>query len=70
MRERKRKHDDTHFPLQGRGKRAPKGSLHRSLEGKIKLKRCPACGIYPDGYAHLCDERLTKAASDDRPKDG
>lgn len=26
MRERKRRHDDVHFPLQGRGKRAPRGA--------------------------------------------
>ena len=25
MRERRRRHDDAHFPLQGRGKRAPRG---------------------------------------------
>lgn len=58
MRERKRRHDDAHYP-QSRGKK------RINLEGKIKLAKCEGCGIFWKGSTHLCDERLTKAI----PKD-
>lgn len=48
-RERRRKHDDAHRPLQGEGKRAP-----RSVDAVLWTK-CPDCrSYYPIGQAHLC----------------
>lgn len=48
MRERKRRHDDVHYPMQGRGKRAtaPKTDLPTG-------PKCE-CGIYREGITHLC----------------
>lgn len=49
MKERKRKHDDVHWPLQGRGKRAtaPKRTQPTG-------PRCSECGLFPAGATHLC----------------
>lgn len=55
MKERKRKHDDAHYPMQGKnGRRANKAA---KLLDKF-LPKCPSCGKFPDGFAHLCTGEL------------
>lgn len=47
MKERKRKHDDIHFQLSGKGKRATKP--RQKYVGPL----CE-CDEYPRGFPHLC----------------
>lgn len=58
MRERRRKHDDAHYPLQGRGKRATprkKPAVHPAVP------MCDDCGKFPNGMTHLCDQSRARA---------
>jgi hypothetical protein len=50
-RERKRQHDDVHFPLQGKGKRS-----HKSAASDAPP--CPYCGLRTL-RAHLCVADIT-----------
>lgn len=56
MKERKRRHDDAHFPLQGKGKKAVK-----KISAPI-IDPCPDCGKFSAKIIHLCDESLLKEA--------
>lgn len=51
MRERKRRHDDAHFPLQGRGRRANR------IPKTLALPKCQLCGKFPEAWAHLCIDK-------------
>lgn len=57
MRERKRKHDDAHYPLGGKGKRATKPK-----NPKYTGPTCE-CGYYPKGSTHLCSAPLAPDAT-------
>ena len=45
MRERRQRHDDAHFPLQGRGKLAWRGRV--SSNGALLVQRAPVKAIAP-----------------------
>lgn len=54
MHERRRKHDDVHHPMQGRGKRAPRGTNGSSALVLDSVKVTDACGVHPEGGTHEC----------------
>lgn len=58
MRERKRRHDDVHYPLQGRGRKATPRKAPASV-----LPKCEDCGRFPAGSTHLCTDHLRKPKS-------
>lgn len=60
-RERKRKRDDVHFPMGGRGKRATRPKCASAPN----TQRCPHCGMSLPNWVsvHLC----TRMPFSDRP---
>lgn len=58
MRERKRKHDDAHRPLRGKGKRATRPLIVCGVADRW----CPGCGVVPIWQPHVCDGSLKCAA--------
>lgn len=49
MRERKKKHDDAHYPLQGKGKRSVKKTFER--------KACEFCGSINDLHLSVSHDK-------------
>jgi hypothetical protein len=50
MRERRRRHDDAHRPMGGKGKRA---TPRRVISVRV-VEHCPHCGEVLPPWAHLC----------------
>lgn len=50
MRERRRKHDDLHRPMQGKSKRATRPKS----KAVAVSRRCPDCGDAIPPWPHLC----------------
>lgn len=51
LKEKKKKHDDAHFPLGGKGKKA-----NRNCK-PITVRMCSDCGNYPALATHLCSAK-------------
>lgn len=62
MKERKRRHDDAHWPLQGRGRKATKRKVP-AYTGPA----CESCGKFPLMMLHLCDESLPRVKKASKP---
>ena len=57
MRERKRRHDDVHHPMQGRGKRVSRGAradASRLVVDSGLAVQCPGCGANQTGDNGEC----------------
>ena len=66
LRERKRKHDDAHYPLQGSGRRANR----KPVGTKFNAPKCRDCGKWPATMIHLCDGELLAALTDGKEGGG
>lgn len=64
MKERKRKHDDVHFPMGGKGKRStPRKQI------QAQGPKCSGCGVYPKGMTHLCSESEANSLAEDADRE-